>query len=46
MSMELLFQQEECSKMELLKLHIGGFKNIENTTLELSDLTALGALNR
>lgn len=31
--------------MELLKLHIGGFKNIENTTLELSDLTALVSLN-
>lgn len=45
MSMELLFQQEECSKMELLKLRTGGFKNIEDTTLELSELTALVSLN-
>lgn len=45
MSMELLFQREECSKMELLKLRTGGFKNIEDTTLELSDLTALVSLN-
>ena len=41
MSLELLFQQEECNEMELLKLRTGGFKNIEDTTLELSDLTAL-----
>ena len=45
MTLELLFQQEECSKMELLKLRTGGFKNIEDTTLELSDLTALVSLN-
>lgn len=45
MSMELLFQQEECSKMELLKLRTGGFTNIEDTTLVLSDLTALVSLN-
>lgn len=31
--------------MDLLRLHIGGFKNIEDTTLELSDLTALVSLN-
>lgn len=31
--------------MELLKLRTGGFKNIEDTTLELSDLTALVSLN-
>ena len=31
--------------MELLKLRIGGFKNIADTTLELSDLTALVSLN-
>lgn len=45
MSMELLFRQEECNKMELLKLRTGGFKNIEDTTLELFDLTALVSLN-
>ena len=45
MSLELLFQQEECNEMELLKLRTGGFKNIEDTTLELSDLTALVSLN-
>ncbi|MCI8351959.1 MAG: ATP-binding protein [Oscillospiraceae bacterium] len=45
MEIGLLFQQEECSKMELLKLRTGGFKNIEDTTLELSDLTALVSLN-
>lgn len=45
MKMELLFQQEECNKMKLLKLRTGGFKNIEDTTLELSDLTALVSLN-
>lgn len=31
--------------MELLKLRTGGFKNIEDTALELSDLTALVSLN-
>ena len=31
--------------MELLKLRTGGFKNIQDTTLELSDLTALVSLN-
>lgn len=31
--------------MELLKLRTGGFKNIEDTTLELSNLTALVSLN-
>lgn len=45
MTLELLFQQEECNKLELLKLRTGGFKNIEDTTLELSDLTALVSLN-
>lgn len=45
MTMELLFQREECSKMELLKIRTGGFKNIEDTTLDLSDLTALVSLN-
>lgn len=45
MTMELLFQREECSKMELLRLRTGGFKNIEDTALELEDLTALVSLN-
>lgn len=45
MELELLFQQEECKKMELLKLRTGGFKNIEDTTLELSGLTALVSHN-
>ena len=45
MTMELLFQREECSKMELLRLRIGGFKNIGDTILELSDLTTLVSLN-
>lgn len=45
MLMELLFQQEECSKMELVKLRTGGFKNIKDNTLELSNLTALVSLN-
>ena len=31
--------------MELLKLRTGGFKNIEDVSLELSDLTALVSLN-
>lgn len=45
MLIEFLFHQEECNKMELLKLRTGGFKNIQDTTLELSDLTALVSLN-
>lgn len=45
MMLELLFKQEECNKMKLLKLCVGGFKNIADTTLELSDLTALVSLN-
>lgn len=45
MTMDLLFQREECSRVELLKLRTGGFKNIEDTTLELANLTALVSLN-
>lgn len=45
MIIELLFQQEECNKMELIKLRTGGFKNIDDASLELSDLTALVSLN-
>lgn len=45
MTMELLFQKEECRKVKLLRIHTGGFKNIEDTAVELSDLTALVSLN-
>lgn len=45
MMTSLLLRQEECNKVELLKIRTGGFKNIADTTLELSALTALVSLN-
>lgn len=39
------FFRKACSKMNLLKVRVGGFRNIKDASLELSDLTALVSLN-
>lgn len=42
---ELLFSTKEYCNMNFLRIRTGGFRNIEDTSLKLSDLTALISLN-